>query len=63
MSIQKTPERNSILFVWLNNYAGILLKTPTKTLAIDPVDVKAKNFKNIDAVLKKTPCHQTWNGD
>jgi L-ascorbate metabolism protein UlaG (beta-lactamase superfamily) len=51
MSIQKTPERNSILFVWLNNYAGILLKTPTKTLAIDPVDVKAKNFKNIDAIL------------
>ena len=51
MSIKKTPERNSILFVWLNNYAGILLKTPTKTLAIDPVDVKAKNFKNIDAVL------------
>ena len=43
MSIQKTPEKNSILFVWLNNYAGILLKTPTKTLAIDPVDVKAKN--------------------
>jgi L-ascorbate metabolism protein UlaG (beta-lactamase superfamily) len=51
MSIQKTPERNSILFVWLNNYAGILLKTPTKTLAIDPVDVKVKNFKNIDAIL------------
>lgn len=51
MSIQKIPERNSILFVWLNNYAGILLKTPTKTLAIDPVDVKAKNFKNIDAIL------------
>ena len=51
MSIQKTPERNSILFVWLNNYAGILLKTPTKTLVIDPVDVKAKNFKNIDAIL------------
>ena len=51
MSIQKTPERNSILFVWLNNYAGILLKTPTKTLAIDPVDVKVKNFKNIAAIL------------
>jgi L-ascorbate metabolism protein UlaG (beta-lactamase superfamily) len=51
MSIQKTPERNSILFVWLNNYAGILLKTPTKTLAIDPVDVKAKTLQNVDAVL------------
>jgi L-ascorbate metabolism protein UlaG (beta-lactamase superfamily) len=51
MSIQKTPEKNSILFVWLNNYAGILLKTPSKTLAIDPVDVKAKTLQNVDAIL------------
>ncbi len=51
MSIQKTPEKNSIFFMWLNNYAGILLKTPTKTFAIDPVDVKAKNLQNIDAIL------------
>jgi len=51
MSIQKIPEKNSILFVWLNNYAGILLKTPSKTLVIDPVDVKAKNLQNIDAIL------------
>ena len=51
MSIQKTPEKNSILFVWLNNYAGILLKTPKKTLAIDPVDVKPKALQNIDAIL------------
>ncbi len=51
MSIQKTPEKNSILFVWLNNYAGILLKTPTKTFAIDPVDVKAKKLQNVDAIL------------
>ena len=51
MSIQKTPEQNSILFVWLNNYAGILLKTPSKTLAIDPVDVKAKTLQNVDAIL------------
>jgi L-ascorbate metabolism protein UlaG (beta-lactamase superfamily) len=51
MSIQKTPEKNSILFVWLNNYAGILLKTPTKTIAIDPVDVKPKALQNVDAIL------------
>ena len=51
MSIQKTPEKNSILFVWLNNYAGILLKTPTKTLAIDPVDVKPRALQNVDAIL------------
>jgi L-ascorbate metabolism protein UlaG (beta-lactamase superfamily) len=51
MLIQKIPERNTILFVWLNQYAGILLKTPTKTLAIDPVDVKSKSLKNVDAIL------------
>jgi L-ascorbate metabolism protein UlaG (beta-lactamase superfamily) len=51
LSIQKTPEKNSIFFMWLNNYAGILLKTPTKTFAIDPVDVKAKNLHNVDAIL------------
>jgi L-ascorbate metabolism protein UlaG (beta-lactamase superfamily) len=51
LTIQKTPERNSIFFIWLNNYAGVLLKTPTKTFVIDPVDVKAKAFQNVDAIL------------
>ena len=51
MSVQRVPERNTILFVWLNQYAGILLKTPTKTLVIDPVDVKPKNLQNVDAIL------------
>ncbi len=51
MSIQKIPEKNAILFVWFNQYAGILLKTPTKTLAIDPVDIKSKSLQNVDAVL------------
>ena len=51
MSIQKTPERNTILFVWFNQYAGIILKTPSKTLAIDPVEIKPKSLKNVDAIL------------
>ena len=51
MSIQKIPSKNSVFFVWLNQYAGILLKTPGKTMLIDPVDVKAKAFQNLDAVL------------
>jgi L-ascorbate 6-phosphate lactonase len=51
MSIHKTPEPNTIFFVWFNQYAGILLKTPSRTLVIDPVDVKAKNFHSLDAVL------------
>ena len=50
-SIQKIPEKNTILFVWFNQYAGILLKTPSKTLAIDPVDIKSKNLQNVDAIL------------
>ena len=51
MSIQKTPEPNTILFTWFNQYAGIVLKTPSKTFVIDPVDIKAKNLLNVDAVL------------
>ncbi|MDR2203901.1 MAG: MBL fold metallo-hydrolase [Nitrososphaerota archaeon] len=51
MSIQKIPEKNTILFVWFNQYSGILLKTPTKTLAIDPVEVKLKYLKNIDVIV------------
>ncbi len=51
MSIQKTPGANNIFFVWLNNYSGVLIKTPSKTLVIDPVDVKAKNFHTLDAIL------------
>lgn len=51
MSIQKTPEKNTVFFVWFNQYAGVLIKTPTKTLAIDPVDIKSKSLRNIDALL------------
>ncbi len=51
MSIAETPERNEILFSWFNRYAGITLKTPSKTLVIDPVDVKSRSFPNADAVL------------
>ena len=51
MAVQKVPEKNTILFVWFNQYAGILLKTPSKTLVIDPVDVKSKSLQNVDAIL------------
>jgi L-ascorbate metabolism protein UlaG (beta-lactamase superfamily) len=51
MSIKKTPGKNQILFMWFNRYAGVTIKTPSKTLVIDPVDVKPRNFKNLDAVL------------
>lgn len=51
MPIETTPEKNAILFVWFNSYAGVLIKTPTKTLAVDPVDVKARSLSGVDAVL------------
>jgi len=37
MSIEKSPTKNEILFVWFNSYSGVAVKTPTKTLVIDPV--------------------------
>jgi L-ascorbate metabolism protein UlaG (beta-lactamase superfamily) len=51
MLIGKTPEKNTVMFVWFNHYAGIILKTPSKTLAIDPVDIKSKSLQAVDAIL------------
>jgi L-ascorbate metabolism protein UlaG (beta-lactamase superfamily) len=51
MTIEETPEKNAILFVWFNHYAGILIKTPSKTLIIDPVDIKARSIPEADAIL------------
>jgi len=52
MSIEETvSKKNEVAFKWFNNYAGVTIKTPTKTLVIDPVDVNAKNFTTIDAIL------------
>jgi L-ascorbate metabolism protein UlaG (beta-lactamase superfamily) len=49
--MEKSPEENAILFVWFNHYAGVLIKTPSKTLVIDPVDIRARSFPNANAVL------------
>jgi len=51
MPVDKIPERNAVLFVWFNHYSGILIKTPSKTLVIDPVDIRSRSFPNVDAVL------------
>lgn len=51
MPIDKTPSKNEVMFVWFNHYAGVVLKTRTKNLVIDPVDVKPRDFKNLDAIL------------
>ena len=51
MPIELTPEEDTIMFVWFNHYAGVILKTPSKTLAIDPVDIKPKILQKVDAIL------------
>ncbi|MEM0313671.1 MAG: MBL fold metallo-hydrolase [Candidatus Bathyarchaeia archaeon] len=51
MVIEQVPAKNEIMFVWFNRYAGVTIKTPSKTLVIDPVDVKPKSLVNVDAVL------------
>ena len=51
MPIDRTPEKNAVHFVWFNHYAGVLIKTPSKTLIVDPVDVKPRSFPNVDAIL------------
>jgi L-ascorbate metabolism protein UlaG (beta-lactamase superfamily) len=51
MSIEKSPSKNEVYFAWFNHYAGVTVKTPSKTLVIDPVDLKPKNFQKTDAIL------------
>jgi L-ascorbate metabolism protein UlaG (beta-lactamase superfamily) len=51
VSIKKTPSENEVFFTWFNSYAGITVKTPSKTFLVDPVDVKARDFKTVDAIL------------
>jgi L-ascorbate metabolism protein UlaG (beta-lactamase superfamily) len=51
MSIEKAPIKNEVLLAWFNHYSGVTVKTPSKTLVVDPVDVKSRDFKNVDALL------------
>lgn len=44
-------KKNEIAFKWFNNYAGVSLRTPTRNLVLDPVDVSAKAFSTLDAIL------------
>jgi len=51
MAIEQIPEHNTVLFVWFNHYAGVLIKTPSETIIVDPVDVKPRSFPDADAIL------------
>jgi len=45
------PKKGEVAFLWFNSYSGVAIKTPSKTLVVDPVDVDPKTFKTVDAVL------------
>lgn len=51
MSIEKSPSENEVYFAWFNHYSGVTIKTRSKTLVIDPVDLKPKSFQETDAIL------------
>jgi len=52
MSIENlAPKKGEIAFVWFNSCSGVALKTPTKTLLIDPAEIDPKTFRIVDAIL------------
>jgi L-ascorbate metabolism protein UlaG (beta-lactamase superfamily) len=44
-------ERDEIIVSWFNNYSGVLVKTPTTTIIIDPTEVNPLDFGKVDVVL------------
>jgi len=45
------PKKGEVAFLWFNPYSGVAIKTPSKTLVVDPVDVDSKTFKTVDTIL------------
>ena len=44
-------KKGEIAFLWFNNYSGVIVRTPSKMLVVDPADVDPLTFKTVDAVL------------
>ncbi|MFQ6081293.1 MAG: MBL fold metallo-hydrolase [Candidatus Bathyarchaeia archaeon] len=52
MSMESSvPEKGEVAFLWFNRYSGVTIKTPSKTLVIDPAGVDPGIFKTVDAIL------------
>lgn len=52
MSIESlTLKKGEIAFLWFNNYSGVVIRTSTKTLVVDPADVDPLSFKRVDILL------------
>jgi len=46
-----TLKKGEVAFLWFNNYSGVTLKTPSKTLVFDPADVDPRIFKTVDILF------------
>jgi L-ascorbate metabolism protein UlaG (beta-lactamase superfamily) len=46
-----SPKKGEIIFTWLNAYAGVAIKTHSKTLLVDPAEIDPKTFKSADIIL------------
>jgi len=46
-----TLKKGEVAFLWFNDYAGVAIRTPSKTLIVDPADVDPAIFKKVDALL------------
>jgi len=46
-----TLKKGEVAFLWVNNYSGVVIKTASKTLIVDPADVDPTVFKKVDAIL------------
>ena len=44
-------KKGEVAFLWFNNYSGVVIRTPSKTLVVDPADADPLMFKKVDAVL------------
>jgi len=51
VSIEHAPERGRVAVLWFNDYAGMTIRTPERTLVVDPADVDPNAFTSVDAVL------------
>ena len=51
LSVDVELKSGEIAFKWFNNYAGVTIKTPSKTVVIDPADVNPREFTNVDIIL------------
>ncbi|MFQ6135737.1 MAG: MBL fold metallo-hydrolase [Candidatus Hydrothermarchaeales archaeon] len=44
-------ERNSVSLLWFNRYSGIVLKTPSKTVVVDPTELSGEKAATLEPDL------------